>query len=354
MLPVVEVRQGPSRVSGPVRPADSEWSLADHFRAWSVRWGIGRMKYEVDPGLYALNSPDGESPVVVSANYKLSFDILRRALAGKSAWILVLDTAGINVWCAAGKGTFGTDELIRRMEETRLGEVVAHRRIILPQLGGPGVAGHAVREETGFRVVFGPVRADDLPAFLDAGLKADRAMRLVTFTFRERMALVPMELVPAFKWSLLPVMVLLAAGGFGAGGFSASSLFSNGRGLLLAWADAVAAGAVVTPALLPLLPGRSFSFKGFLPGILWAVILALPGLDLAFNLHYTAWDKAAWFLGLPAISAFLAMNFTGSAVSTSLSGVRKEMRYALPLQLVGASAGAILWLAGHFLGGRLS
>ena len=66
------------------------------------------MNYKVDPGLYAIGNPNERSPVLVTANYKMSFDNLREALPGRDAWILVLDTRGINVWCAAGKGTFGT------------------------------------------------------------------------------------------------------------------------------------------------------------------------------------------------------------------------------------------------------
>ena len=81
-------------------------------------WAIGRSRYAVAPGLYALGAPDPWSPVFVTANYKLSFDRLRTAAPGLNAWILVLDTRGINVWCAAGKGTFGTDEVVRRIEAT--------------------------------------------------------------------------------------------------------------------------------------------------------------------------------------------------------------------------------------------
>ena len=93
------------------------------------------MNYRVEPGLYAVGQPDPQSPVLVSANYKLSFDRLRCRLAGLSVWILVIDTNGINVWCAAGKGTFGADEIVRCVESSRLSEVVAHRTLIVPQLG---------------------------------------------------------------------------------------------------------------------------------------------------------------------------------------------------------------------------
>lgn len=51
------------------------------------------MHYAVEPGIYALNRPTEQSPVLVTANYKMSFDCLRKALPGQDAWILVLDVA---------------------------------------------------------------------------------------------------------------------------------------------------------------------------------------------------------------------------------------------------------------------
>jgi acetyl-CoA decarbonylase/synthase complex subunit gamma len=99
------------------------------------RVGAFRMHYTVPPGLYAVGEPTPESDVFVTANYKLSFDILRRELKEMDAWVLVLDTKSINVWCAAGKGTFGTNELVQRISAAKLDKVVSHRRLILPQLG---------------------------------------------------------------------------------------------------------------------------------------------------------------------------------------------------------------------------
>ncbi|MCP4566261.1 MAG: acetyl-CoA synthase subunit gamma, partial [FCB group bacterium] len=114
--------------------------FSDRLGGCKVRWGMGRMSYIISPGLYAVGSPSDKSPVFVTANFKLSFDHLRSELTGINGWILVLDTKGINVWCAAGKGTFGTDELVHRIRETQLEKVISHRRLILPQLGAPGVA----------------------------------------------------------------------------------------------------------------------------------------------------------------------------------------------------------------------
>ena len=131
------------------------------------------------------------------------------------AWLLVLETYGVNVWCAAGKSTFGTDELVRRIYGVHLAECVDHERIILPQLGAVGVAAQTVRELTGYRVVWGPVRSADLRDFLAAEQKATPEMRAVTFTFAERMALAPVEFLGAFRWAWA-ILVLIALAVVGA------------------------------------------------------------------------------------------------------------------------------------------
>ena len=226
------------------------------------------MHYTVVPGLYSVGKPDERSPVLVTANYKLSFDKLRSELTGRNVWILVLDTKGINVWCSAGKGTFGTMELVGRIESTGLANLVSHRELILPQLAGPGVAAHEVKKKSGFKVIYGPIRAEDLPTFLDSGLKATPEMRLKTFTLWERMVLIPVELINVVKAGLIifPVMFLLAyLGKLGDGTVSA---LNHGLFSVLALLMAVVAGAVLTPLLLPWLPGRAFSIKGLTLGLL--------------------------------------------------------------------------------------
>ncbi len=152
--------------TGKIPTVSTRLSKADKWGSLKVRLNINRMKYKVQPGLYAVGNPDADSPVLVSANYKLSFDALRKELTGIDAWILVLDTKGINVWCAAGKGTFGTDELVKRIEISGLEQVVNHRKMVVPQLGAVGVSAHQVRKRSGFSVIYGPVRASDIPVFL--------------------------------------------------------------------------------------------------------------------------------------------------------------------------------------------
>ncbi len=335
-------------LEGEVPQVSSTLTWADHWGTIKARWGVGRMHYTVDPGLYALGSPDAMAPVLVTANYKMSFDRLREALPGRDAWVLGLDTKGINVWCAAGKGTFGTEELVHRIAISKLSKVVAHRQLILPQLAGPGVAAHKVPQLSGFKVICGPIRSKDLPAFMDRGFKTTPEMRQKTFTTRERVALIPVELLEALKWTLIILPVFFLMGGLGGpGGFWANA-FNYGLFAVFAFLAALAAGAVFTPLLLPWLPGRAFALKGLIAGLIAALIL---GFFRAGTLD--AWpgllEILAWFFLVPVVAAYLGMNFTGASTYTSLSGVKKEMKWAVPLEIVGGVVGLSLWLGSRFM-----
>jgi hypothetical protein len=326
-----------------VRQATSAWTIRDRLGHWRVRWGLGRKSFRVEPGLHALGTPGPDDPVLASANYRMSFDHLRRALAGRDAWILVLDTNGVNVWCAAGKGTFGTAELTSRIAAVGLAARLSHRTLVVPQLGATGIAAHEVRREAGFEVVFGPVRASDLPAFLDAGMTATPAMRRVTFTIGERLVLVPVELVQAVPWAAPLLALLLLTGGLTSGGFSAAALLARAPAVMGISLGAVIGGAAATPLLLPWVPGRAFALKGAVVGLLWAAVAAIALLPPG-----NPWLTAGWLLLLPSVSAFLAMQFTGASVITSLSGVRREMKFAVPLEAAGVVLGLILIAAGRF------
>ena len=305
------------------------------------------MKYQVRPGLYAAGNPDGESPVLVSANYKMSFDRLRSQLGGIDAWILVLDTRGINVWCAAGKGTFCSEEIVHRVEEAKLTEVVSHRELIVPQLGAPGVAAHDVKRRSGFRVIYGPVRAADLPAFLNAGMEATPDMRRVRFTLGDRLAVVPVELMMSAKYALLTAVCLFIIAGLGLDGYSWARSAGIGTQSALLFLAACFGSTILTPALLPHLPGRAFAFKGASLGLAFLLLIVLFGWH-RFGLFQGWLNTAAWALLIPATASFMAMNFTGASTYTSLSGVRREMAVAVPIQIVCVVVGAGFWIAARF------
>jgi len=323
---------------GKVARISSKILLSDRLGAWKARWTIGRMTYTVPPGLYALGHPTPDDPVLVTANYKMSFDIVRSAMVGRNAWLLVLETFGINVWCAAGKGTFGTEELVRRIGATGLAKVVNHRRLLLPILGAPGVAAHEVARRTGFSISYATIRANDLPEYLANGMVATPAMRQLTFTLLERLVLVPVELVLALKSTALIALCLFILGTL-LSGPSAGIMAS------IAYLGAILAGTVLGPLLLPWLPGSSFSIKGVVVGLIWSTALYLlaGGSDWSMPVTFAA------FLALPAVSAFYTLNFTGATPFTSRSGVKKEMRIAIPAMGSALVVSFLLVLAGRFL-----
>jgi hypothetical protein len=273
----------------------------------------------------------------------MTFDRLREALPGRNAWILVLDTKGVNVWCAAGKGTFGTGELVRRVKAAKLESVVSHRRLILPQLGAPGIQAHVVKQESGFAVDFGPVRAADLPAYLRAGRKATPVMRAVRFDLPERLELTPMEVLPALRrypWLLLGLILLF---GLHPQGILFRPALAGGWSFALLGLAMILSGSFLVPLFLPWVPFRSFALKGWLLGaVLTGGFLAARWHALRGN-PFLVVLTAAFF---PTASSFLALMFTGTTAFTGQSGVQKELRYALPLYIAAlALTGACAVLA---------
>lgn len=313
----------------------------DSCGAIKVRLGIGRADYKIPPGLYAVGTPDDKSPVLATANYKLTFDSLRKELDGLNLWIVVLDTKGINVWCAAGKGTFGTAELAGRILALRLKSIITHRTIILPQLGAPGVTAHEIRRLTGFKSVYGPIYACNIKAFLRNGLNATAEMRSVKFDLKDRLILTPIELMHNVRYLLFILLAFLILNLISKEPLHTAQVIEKSLLNFTPYLLAVLTGCVAVPAMLPWLPFRSFALKGLLPGLILAAFTA--AFPATFGIKPTdTLMITADILALPVITSFLALNFTGSTTYTSLSGVKKEMKLALPPYIAAASLAAIL------------
>lgn len=333
---------------GKVPRVGSQLSWKDKCGHYRVRWNIGRDNFMIEPGLYALGTPDHNSHVLVTANYKLTFDLLRGTMAGRSCWILVLDTKGINVWCAAGKGTFGTEELVDRIQASRLQDVVTHRRLIVPQLGATGVAAFTVKKYSGFSVKYGPVMLDDLVSYLEGDCTASPKMREKKFSFGERLVLVPVEIMLALKQGVPIIVVLLLLAGFFGEGTFLQAMRIHGFPPVFALLAGIVAGTIVTPLLLPWIPCRAFSCKGALGGLLLFGLLYT--CSNVFDADSSAYQGIAYLLICLSISSWLGMAFTGSSTYTSLNGVRKEMLRAMPVQFVSIVTGIGLWVTSLWIG----
>jgi len=339
----------PAWITGTIMTADgaipvisTELTRSDYWEHVKCRTSAFRNNYIVNPGLYAVGAPGKNSYVLVSANYKLSFDALRKALKGLNVWVLVLDTKGINVWCAAGKGTFGTNELIRLISITKLDRLVDHRKIIVPQLGAPGISAHEVKKASGFKVCYGPVLAENIGAYIAAGYEATKEMRTVMFPLIDRLILTPMEINPAMKkyypWYAL---MILAVFGLQPGGIVFKDALVGGLPFILLGLVSVLAGALVTPALLPFIPFRSFAVKGWITGIL-CVFLSAKFIAMIGHLNTVLLFFS--YLFFPLASSYVALQFTGATTFTGMSGVKKELKISIPLYILGALVSLVLLL----------
>jgi NAD-dependent dihydropyrimidine dehydrogenase PreA subunit len=163
------------------------------------------LPWRAPTGLGRVGAPGPTSPVLLTGNYRLTVERVRRALAGRDVWLLVANSRGINVWCAATGGLLTDHDVISVLKTSGIGRLVHHRRVILPQLAATGIVGPHVRDRTGWTVVWGPVDAASIPAYLAAGRSEGRdAARTVGFPWPERLE---MAVAWAFPISLLALLV---------------------------------------------------------------------------------------------------------------------------------------------------
>lgn len=331
---------------GKVRVIKTELDRVDKRDGYKARWGINRDNYRVSPGLYAIGAPDSKSNVLITANYKFTVDKLRQELKGQNLWIVIIDTKGINVWCAAGKGTFGTTEIIGRLRKVQLNRVVEHKRIILPQLSAPGVSAHVVTKMSGFRVIYGPIRASDIPGFLDNDLKAKDQMREVSFDLMDRLVLTPVEIVNSLKYIPVIYLAFFLLKIIKPGGMQIGEIFLTALLYSLPYFAALFFGAFLLPVLLPYIPFKAFSLKGCVLGII------LSGFSILCGEYFRYPNSILVYGGntliITSIVAFIGLNFTGCTTYTSLSGVKIETKWTTIIAATASLCGAILIIVNTF------
>jgi len=170
-------------------------------------------------------------------------------------------------------------------------------------------------------------------------------MRRVTFNLSDRIKLLTVDIVYARYKLLAAFVIMFLLSAIGPQGINMGQAIDKGLPAILFVTMAYFAGIFFTPLLLPYIPFRMFAFKGLISGMILSGILLLPGY-----LGNRYLEIIAWFLLLPAISSFMAMNFTGASTYTSLSGVKKEMRIFVPIQIAFAGIGLILYTINKVIG----
>ena len=286
---------------------------------WSaVRCRLGRFgaHSRVAPGLYALGRPDAGSPVLVTASYRLSFDLLRRDARGIDCWILVLDTRGLGVGSAAASGMFGTDELVTRVAAARLSRVVSHRIIILPGRASSVIDGRLVAASTGFEVRIGPGRTSAIPSFLSPHAVAAPRNQPVL----DALALTPAEAGRSLTRYAWFVFAALLYAGLGPGGVNIGRALAGSWPLLVLGLASVVCGSVLAPVTNALAPRIPLWVHGAVLGSAATAALLDGARFVAGMDRYLA---AACGMFFPGAAALIAAQF-----SQALPDVRHPPRAA--------------------------
>ena len=164
------------------------------------------LPFPVKTGLIKIGKPDGQSPVLLTGNFGLTVLRVKRALRDLDAYLLIANSHGINVWCAATGGHLSNHDVISVLKTSGVEELVDHRHVILPQLAATGIESRVIDEKTGWSVIWGPVHATDIREFLEHGSHKTERMRIVDFPWTERLE---MAVAWAFPTSVVAALVLL-------------------------------------------------------------------------------------------------------------------------------------------------
>ena len=138
-------------------------------------------------GVRAIGNPNEYSPVFLSGNYTLTVHRLMKCLRPYDCYLIVANSKGSNVWCAAGMNEFNEFDIIDAINVSHLKGKVKGRRIIAPPYAAPGVDVKVIEEQTSFKLEWGPTHLDDLPDYIDKNYRRTSEMTLAQFGFLDRM-----------------------------------------------------------------------------------------------------------------------------------------------------------------------
>ncbi len=121
----------------------------------------------VTEGIYEINNPDENSPVLVTTNFALTYFIVSgEAESSKApAWLLIKDAEGLSVLTAWAAGKFSGDDVGMFVKKSGIGDKVSHTELIIPGYAA-AIAGDVEEELPGWTITVGPREAAHLPAFL--------------------------------------------------------------------------------------------------------------------------------------------------------------------------------------------
>lgn len=277
----------------------------------------------IEPGIYQSGTPDENSPIIVTANYLYTYIKVMRALKGIDAYVLCVDSKGINVWCAARGNNFGNKQLIEAVETTDIAKITKKKTLILPQLSAGGIASPLIKSEAPnfpFNVLFGPVWAKHLPQFLkERPARKPEKMKLAKFTASHRLRAAITHttflLRKIFLWPSFALFLIL----FGLtllNVIEISELWIVGE--IWLWV------IITNTTIMILFPitnfTRKFITKGIIYGVINVVLLGYISWLFHSSLPLIFWSSCFYFW----LAFFSTMSYSGYTMATSPKEIQDE------------------------------
>jgi acetyl-CoA decarbonylase/synthase complex subunit gamma len=121
----------------------------------------------VTEGIFPINNPDENSPVVVTTNFALTYFIVSGEIEASKVptWLLIKDSEGLSVLTAWAAGKFGGDDVGMFVKKCGITDKIKHTELIIPGYAA-AIAGDVEEELPGWTITVGPREAAHLPAFL--------------------------------------------------------------------------------------------------------------------------------------------------------------------------------------------
>jgi acetyl-CoA decarbonylase/synthase complex subunit gamma len=123
----------------------------------------------IDEGIYEINSPRKDSPVLITTNFSLTYFIVSSEIEASKVptYLLIKDTDGLSTLTAWSAGKFSGDIIAPFVKKCGIEEKVDHRRIVIPGYVA-SIKGELEEELSGWEVVVGPREASDIPSWLQS------------------------------------------------------------------------------------------------------------------------------------------------------------------------------------------
>ena len=242
-------------------------------------------RFPCEPETIAVGNPDKTSPILVTCNFDYTVRHLKEYLKKEAlnCFLLVVNTKGTNVWCAASEGIFTTDTVLSHLKVYGVEKLVNHKKLILPQLSIAGVKRKELKEH-GWEGIYGPVYFTDLKEFLNNNLTKNKDMQALEYGYWERFKMGLSHAVFCTLVCIVPILIFASDGWI--------------QGVTIVWYFAFSMQLVEH-----FIPFERLLYKG--------VALSLPIVALAITLIPDPVLKIQAALGIIALSGYIGYDAQG-------------------------------------------